>query len=228
MRSRYQTGIGILVLTLASALCIAVVYTSQEGRWPESWPKELEPYRKHARTVMVAHGIQENVYEIPFDRREEFEKAWPHILKLKGKDAPLILERSPFTYHVSGSEAACGVMILSPSSGFTGGPNSPRAETVTEMEELVKEGKMLRASPPWPEYLYSAEGELPEYVTLEEEDGRLKWVPAARGHRARVDIILITDGKIVDLNRIQLPANSPIVDNRFNKGHTNTINTDQE
>lgn len=73
-----------------------------------------------------------------------------------------------------------------------------------------------------------SEGELPEYVTSEEEDGRLKWVPADGGHRARVDIILITDGKIVDLNRIQLPPDTPIIDNRFKKEHNNTVNTDQE
>lgn len=33
--------------------------------------------------------------------------------------------------------------------------------------------------------------------------------------RVRIDIVLITDGKVVDLNRIPLPANTIIVDNRF-------------
>ena len=60
-------------------------------------------------------------------------------------------------------------------------------------------------------------GGLPEYVS--NQDG--KWVAydgkERKGflHRARVDIVLITDGKIVDLNRIRLPADTPIIDNRF-------------
>ena len=31
---------------------------------------------------------------------------------------------------------------------------------------------------------------------------------------ARVDIELVVDGRIIDLNRIQLPADTPIIDNR--------------
>ena len=34
-------------------------------------------------------------------------------------------------------------------------------------------------------------------------------------YRARVHIVLITDGKIIDLNCIPLPAGTPIIDNRF-------------
>jgi hypothetical protein len=215
MRSMYRL-IGILLGSLAaSTVCFALVSTLQQGWWPDSWPKELEPLRKQARTVRVAHGISETVYEIPFKSREDFEKAWPHILKLKSKGASLILEKSPYKYLVSGSESTSGVMILSSDSGYVGGPNTPRAVTVQEMEALVKQGKMLSTSPPWPEYLYSAKGELPAYVGMKEEDGKLKWVPADTGNRARIDIILISDGKIVDLNRIQIPANTLIVDNRF-------------
>ena len=36
-------------------------------------------------------------------------------------------------------------------------------------------------------------------------------------HRARIDIVLVVDGNIVDLNRMPLPANTPIVDRWFNK-----------
>ena len=66
-------------------------------------------------------------------------------------------------------------------------------------------------------YLYSAEGELPEYVDLQEVEGSLRWVPSTRGNRVRVDIILIVDGKAVDLNRIPLPSNTRIIDTRFNE-----------
>ena len=34
--------------------------------------------------------------------------------------------------------------------------------------------------------------------------------------RARIDIELIVDGDIVDLNRIPLPTDTPIIDKRFN------------
>lgn len=80
---------------------------------------------------------------------------------------------------------------------------------------------MLDTGPPWPDYIRLSSGGLPEYVV--NENGR--WVAFdgtnRKGfiHRARVDIVLITDGKIVDLNRIQLPPNTPIVDNRFKERH---------
>jgi len=186
---------------LVSGLCFALVMTDDKGTWPASWPKELEPLRGQAKTVCVAHGIQENVYEIPFADRAEFEKAWPYLLKLKSKGAPLILERSPSTYAVSGSTLTTGVRILWPSGGTTARPG----------------GAKLEAGAPWPAYLSSATGELPEYVTVEND----KWVPATADerkgflHRARVDIVLVTDGRVIDLNRIALPAGTPIMDRRF-------------
>lgn len=191
----------VVMTVLVSSFCFALVEISDTGTWPGSWPKALEPYRKQARTVGVAHGIQETVYEIPFGTREEFEKAWPHILALKSSGSRLILEKSPSTYSVSGSTAAAGVRILCPSGGVSIGPD----------------GKRLTAGPPWPQEIKSRSGELPEYV--ENEHG--KWIPAEPGNRAtflnraRVDIVLITDGKIVDLNRIPLPSGTLIVDNRF-------------
>lgn len=233
MQSKYYIGAIIIGCVLTSALCLAYVGIRSEGMWPDTWPKELDPLRKQAQTVDVMHGIQENVYVIPFRKQANFEKAWPHILKIKSKGAPLILEKSPFMYNVSGSECASGIMILAPSLGIIGGPYSPRAETYQQaevffeegkMEALVKEGKMLRASPPWPVEIMSDEGELPEYVSFEQDvDGKMRWVDAKQfngkrpktRYRARIEIILITDGKIVDLNRIRLPENTPIIDNRF-------------
>jgi hypothetical protein len=38
-------------------------------------------------------------------------------------------------------------------------------------------------------------------------------------YRARTDIVLIIDGNIVDLNRIPMPADTPIIDRRFKDGH---------
>ncbi len=204
MDRRHRIALPVALLALAS-LCFGIVITSNTGDWPKSWPKELERYRKQSKSLAVAHGIQENVHEIRFHKREEFERAWPHILKLKSKGAPLILQRSPSTYSRSGSTAETGVRILCSSRGRSG----PSAD------------KMLDTGPPWPNYIRLPSGGLPEYVV--NQNG--KWVAfdgtnrAGFIHRARVDIVLITDGKIVDLNRIRLPADTPIIDNRFEGRH---------
>ena len=76
---------------LLSTLCSGMVETTDSGRWPVSWPKELEPYREHAKTIGVHAGSQEDVFEISFRSREQFEKIWPSILTLKSEGAPLTL-----------------------------------------------------------------------------------------------------------------------------------------
>jgi hypothetical protein len=198
-----------------SAAGLAAVCVSDRGLWPDSWPEELDRYRPQARTHEVGHRIQENVYEIPFTKRTDFENAWPHILKLKSKGGRLIIETSPSTHGVSGSTAHTGVRILWP------------AGSIREID-----GKRYVADAPWPEYLKSPAGELPEYVVFDHDNA--KWLPADKAKRvgfmtrARVDIMLITDGDIVDLNRIQLPPDTPIIDNRFNERHGKAIDGDEE
>jgi hypothetical protein len=124
----------------------AISFGGPGGKWPKSWPKELEPLRKQAWTWV--HGqIEIPSYEIPFDNREEFESAWPHILKLKRKGAPITLSRGP---HIRVKSAK------------TGG---------------------VRVRSHWAKALY--------------------------------DIELVVDGDIVDLNRIRLPADTRIIDERF-------------
>ena len=77
----------------------------------------------------------------------------------------------------------------------------------------------MKASAPWPASIKSPSGELPEYVVASKET----WVPfsdkSQKGfiNRARVDIVLVVDGNIVDLNRIPLPLSTPIIDKRFKK-----------
>jgi hypothetical protein len=41
--------------------------------------------------------------------------------------------------------------------------------------------------------------------------------------RARIDIELVVDGDIVDLNRIGLPMDTPIIDKRFKDVHTDPM-----
>ena len=108
------------------------------GRWPKSWPKELEPLRKQASTwegVSGREGMVIRKYEIPFANREGFESAWPHILKLKSKGASITLLRGPSLRVESGKTA--GVRIRLPIPGYTKGPFS------TTSIELVVDGKIV-------------------------------------------------------------------------------------
>ena len=70
----------------------ALYEVCETGAWPKSWPKELEPLRNQSRTL--THETV-NIHEIAFSNRVEFESAWPHILGLKGKGAPIKLLASP-------------------------------------------------------------------------------------------------------------------------------------
>ena len=91
-----------------------------------------------------------------------------------------------------------GVRILGPTEG-----------------PVVYHGMRLVAGPPWPDSIKSPAGELPEFVV--EESG--KWVPfhGPGGFRARVDIVLVMDGKVIDTNHIEIPAHTPIIDRRAKK-----------
>jgi len=192
----------LVVLSAQSAFSLVITWRS-DSPWNPAWPKQLEPFRRRAKVHGVAHGIQETVFEIPFSDRSQFEKAWPIILKLKSPGAPLILEKAPCRYHVSGSQMGAGIRVLWPSGGTCRKPG----------------GKALQASAPWPESIKSPSGELPEYVVAAKD----MWVPfldeSQKGfrNRARVDIVLVADGEIVDLNRIPLPADTSIIDRRFDK-----------
>ena len=123
----------------------------KEGTWPATWPAELEPLRAQSRTLV---GGQINVvfHEIPFTKRDDFEAAWPHLLKVKPEGAPLILTRGPDTTFAN--KITAGVRIKLP----------PK--------------------------------ELPDRTDL-------------------ANVQLIVDGDVVDLNRIPLPPDTPIIDERF-------------
>ena len=222
MIRRNQVIVYTTAMVLLSSLGLALVGIFDEGRWPDSWPKELEPYRVQAKTIQVMTLSQSTTYEIFFKERENFEKAWPHILSLKSKGAPLILENAPSDY--CGSTLQSGVWILG----------------VANREGKSSDGKRFFAGPPWPDDIKSKSGELPEWVAF--KDG--KWIPVVYQdrkwvtpdgaehlgviYRARVDIILVVDGKIIDLNRIQLPPDTPIIDKRFKEKQNMSIDTNKE
>jgi hypothetical protein len=152
----------IFVATVCFMSCFAYADygVSNHGTWPGEWPMELESLRKQSQTF---EGPQQPLlhYAIPFTDRAEFESAWPHILKVKSKAAPIILLRGP-SFWLEGKSP--GVCIHTPPKG-----HAP-----------IVDGKVARGN--WEQTIY---------------------------------IELIVDGDIVDLNRIQLPPDTPIIDDRF-------------
>src|SRR6476659_7260701 len=115
----------LLLAMVLPFVASAMFSTMEKELWPATWPKELEPFRSHARTVEEASGAQENIYEIRFDSREEFERAWPAILKLKTPGAPVTLyttNNSPpkaWGHFLHNDKPA--VRIYAPSEGYAGG-----------------------------------------------------------------------------------------------------------
>lgn len=164
-------------IALLAAITLSAIFSavnadygvSDRGLWPDSWPKDLEPLRKQAQTyegplVLYRH------YLIPFTKREEFEAAWPHLLKVKTKGAPIILVRGPKTSFFSVKPA--GVHIQTPP--LDAGPAAA--------------------------------------IEVSSDDAKN---PHGKWRTSATYIELIVDGEIVDLNRIPLPANTPIIDERF-------------
>lgn len=162
--------ISALALLLVCSSVFAIWDVSDQGDWPKSWPKELEPLRKQSGTIQ---GSEANLikHHIPFTKRDEFEAAWPALLKVKTKGAPIILVRSP-SKHWHFGEIKAGVLVHCP----------PPDKDVKKFEGPIKG------------------------VT----DPHERWMSTTY-------IELIVDGEIVDLNRISLPADTPIIDQRFEK-----------
>ena len=155
-----------------AAICVAIVFSvvstayalytyADTGTWPKSWPAALEPLRQQARTFEGPKRPYQH-HAIPFTKRDEFEAAWPHLLKVKTEGAPIMLRRGPSFW--LGDKATAGVCVHTPPEG----------------EAPIADGKDAKGN--WEKTIY---------------------------------IELIVDGNIVDLNRIPLPADTPIIDERF-------------
>lgn len=154
-----------LVIVLCAVSSVKADYSVwDKGAWPKSWPAELELLRKQARTlegplILFRH------YLITFTDRDVFEAAWPHLLKVKTKGAPIFLVRGPKTDFFAVKPA--GVYIHAPPSD-SGQPEAP-----------------VKSNSPRERWMWTT------YIEL------------------------AVDGDIVDLNRIPLPADTPIIDERF-------------
>jgi hypothetical protein len=207
--------VGLIVIVICS-LSFGLVGIREHGDWPKAWPKELESYRNQAKTLMVGTGTQENVFEIYFKEREDFEKIWPILLVIKSDGAPLKLrsiESASKTQIGLFSNKEPMVRIYCPAYDSSG---------------TTVKNKKLCPYPPWSESVYLPNGKLPEYVRASEEGNT--WLPVwsdpnsqkFRGFlfRARIDIELVVDGNIIDLNRIKLPPFTYIIDNRKLNGRT--------
>ena len=149
-------------IVVFSACPLFALYTFEnKGTWPDSWPKELDGLRKQSRTFEGPH-VPLLHYAIPFTKRESFEAAWPHLLKVVSKGAPIVLRRAPSFW--LGGDSNAGVCIHTPPKG----------------EAPIADGD--KAGGRWERTIY---------------------------------IELIVDGQIVDLNRVPLPPDTPIIDERF-------------
>jgi len=160
-----------VTICVACSAVYALYTVSYTGDWPKTWPAELEPLRKHSRTL-VGPEVECRHYAIPFTKREEFESAWPHLLKVKTKGAPIVLVRGPNFF--LGEKATAGVVVHSPPEGQARNPATPEAPIAG--------------------------------VT----NARERWMNTTY-------IELVVDGQIVDLNRIPLPPDTSIIDERFKK-----------
>jgi hypothetical protein len=157
-----RTAILIVVIFCCAPCSVYAEYSVwDKGMWPESWPKELEGLRDQSRTL---EGPKTPLlhFAIPFTTRESFEAAWPHLLKVKSKGAPIVLRRGPSFW--LGGESKAGVCVHTPPKG----------------EAPIADGS-------------KAGGRVERTIYIE----------------------VIVDGEIVDLNRIPLPPDTPISDERF-------------
>jgi hypothetical protein len=134
-----------IVGALVAAMIVCSAQTAQAisfgkpgGAWPKTWPQELEKFRKEAWTWK--HGFGGMSYDIPFASKEDFEAAWPHIVKLKSKGASITLRRGTHLRILSSktkAQKSAGVIIRLPREGTTTGVMS---ETRIE---LIVDGKII-------------------------------------------------------------------------------------
>ncbi len=196
----------IAVVLLACVPSWGIVSIRERGLWPADWPPALEPFRDQARTFEVNTDVLENVYEITLRTPEELSQIWPAILQLKSDGAPLrvssVRTRDDKSEGLSANDRPA-IRIYTPAQDSSA--------------QRVGNG-MLPVGPPGLDSVGAADGSLPEYVVVS-SDG-MTWVPAvgdaARGlkRRARVEIELVADDKIVDFRRVLVPPETPILDQR--------------
>lgn len=120
-----RTGALLAGLLICVAIPAFALYTlSERGEWPKSWPKELEPFRKQSRTLVGPMAANRH-FGIRFAKRQEFESAWSHLLKVKTKGSPIFLVRGPNFF--LGDQGKAGVVVHCPPVGQSRNPQTPEA-----------------------------------------------------------------------------------------------------
>lgn len=212
----------LIAAVLVTSICSAEWLVSNTGNWPKSWPAQMEPLRSQSRTLL--HDDY-TMYHVRFTGRAQFEAAWPHFLSIATDGSPVTLSRGHDRWTAVDFNA--GVVVFTPNTGQMIVPGDKQT-TIYQPEAVsaLQEGKLrslagtyLVVGPPWPDTIHGESGKLPEYVVA---DG-LEWQAITKEEirdyatktirLTRTEIQLIVDGKVVDLNRIQLPTF--VVDKRF-------------
>jgi len=122
MRRTFALLAALLLCVVAPAYALYSV--SNHGDWPKNWPKQLESLRKQSRTL-VGPEVENRHFAIPFTKRDQFESAWPHILRVKTKGAPIFLLRGPNFF--LGDKSKAGVVVHCPPEGQSRNPATPEA-----------------------------------------------------------------------------------------------------
>ena len=180
-------GLPMLVVLICCSVSSAFIWGEDHGAWSPDWPKELEPYRERASTISPHPVGGEIVYTLPFTDRSDFEKIWPVLLSLKSKGAPLILHSGSVKLQRRWSHIEfCG--------------------KGADKDKDYCDG--------WPEGTYpGVKIYTSGHSTFPENSSAYKnWIASHGQPTARIE--LFVDGKVIDLNRIRLPADTPIIDKR--------------
>jgi len=198
--------VGLLLFAACAGMALAARFVEEGGRWPATWPDEMEPLRERATTYEFSSGTQEQSYVIPFTDREEFERLWPTLLSVAEPGAPISLVSGPMKYWDSETTVKAGVRIY-------------QGQTSVEIS-TTKDGRqqIFKLEKPWPKHFFGDDGTLTPYALFDFDSQQ--WVPrtpegkAGIGYRIRTEIMLIVDDDVVELSRIKLPENATIHDNR--------------
>jgi hypothetical protein len=150
--------------------------------------------------------MEERSFVIPFDDREEFERVWPAIRSVATQGAPIRIVSAPRTYWDSETPVDAGVEIFLGRSSLA----------ITTMQDGHRKKFELKA--PWPKRFFQRDGTLYSHAVFDFEN--FEWVPLAPdtkpsvGFRIRTDIMLIVDGVVIDPERIELPEDAAVIDQR--------------
>ena len=83
MRRRGITLIACMLSIHSTVFGLQLI--AHEATWPKEWPEELEEFRSLGWTASGPHGNTQQHY-IRFESREQFERAWPALLRAKPRN----------------------------------------------------------------------------------------------------------------------------------------------